>query len=364
MRSSNKLLRGVLILVFGLGVAGFVGPSSATTEETALSLPIATVADYLHAVIEADREVYTRHVVERLQAKGVVVASENWEEMNTLPLPAQFLMESGRIMAKQSIGIQYRLISLWPINKRNVARSEFEKEGLGTILTHPTKPYTGFVMEGGARYFQAVYPDLAVTQACIGCHNAHPDSPKRDFKIDDVMGAIVISIPAVSATAQAHPRVRMNLVDENGVGKEIGQVTISETEYGLVFSPAVTGLPPGLHGFHVHENASCEPKEKDGKKMPALAAGGHYDPAGSKRHSGPGGDGHLGDLPALFANANGNTSAVLAPRLKMADLKGRALMIHAGGDNYADQPAPLGGGGARWACGVIPVDLEFEEPGA
>jgi len=195
MTSSNKLLWGVLMLVFGLGVAGFVGPSSATTEETAVSLSIEKVADYVHAVIEADREVYTIHVVERLQSKGVIVASENWEEKNTLPLPAQFLMESGRVMTRKGIGMQYRLISLWPINKRNVARSEFEKEGLGAILTHPTKPYTGFVKEGGVRYFQAIYPDLSVTQACIGCHNTHPDSPKRDFKINDVMGAIVISIP-------------------------------------------------------------------------------------------------------------------------------------------------------------------------
>jgi uncharacterized protein YjhX (UPF0386 family) len=104
-------------------------------------------------------------------------------------------MESGRVMARKGIGLQYRLISLWPINKRNVASSEFEKIGLGTILTHPTKPYTGFVKEGGARYFQAVYPDLAVAQACIGCHNSHPGSPKRDFKINDVMGGLVISIP-------------------------------------------------------------------------------------------------------------------------------------------------------------------------
>ena len=158
---------------------------------------------------------------------------------------------------------------------------------------------------------------------------------------------------SMSTAAQADTTVHMNVVDENSVGKEIGQVTISESQYGLVFSPAITGLPPGLHGFHVHENPSCEPKEKDGKKMPALAAGGHYDPAGSKRHSAPWSDGHLGDLPALSADATGNTSPVLAPRLKMADLMGRALMIHAGGDNYADQPTPLGGGGIRWACGLI-----------
>ena len=196
MTSSNKLLQGVFMLVFGLGLLGFIGPSSAATEGTAVSLPVETVADYLYAVIEADREVYTKHVVERMQIKGVVVASENWEEKNTLPLPAQFLMESGRVLSRKGLGIHYRLISLWPINKRNVASSELEKLGLGTVLTHPTKPYTGFIKEGGTRYFQAIYPDLAVAQACIGCHNSHPDSPKRDFKINDVMGAIVISIPA------------------------------------------------------------------------------------------------------------------------------------------------------------------------
>jgi hypothetical protein len=195
MKDFSKLRQGALMLVLGFGIAGFAGPSSAATDGTSFNLPVETVADYLYALIEADREVYTKHVVERLQNKGVVVASENWEEKNTLPLPAQLLMESGRVVAKKGLGIQYRLISLWPINKRNGASSEFEKIGLGTILTHPTKPYTAFVKEGGTRYFQAVYPDLAVAQACIGCHNSHPDSPKRDFKINDVMGGVLISIP-------------------------------------------------------------------------------------------------------------------------------------------------------------------------
>jgi hypothetical protein len=195
MKSFSDMKRGALLLLLGLGIIGFAAPSRAATEETAFNLPVETVADYLYALIEADREVYTKHVVERMQSKGVVVASENWEEKNTLPLPAQFLMESGRVVARKGLGVKYRLISLWPINKRNGPSSEFEKIGLGTILTHPTKPYTAFVKEGGVRYFQAVYPDLAVAQACIGCHNSHPDSPKRDFKINDVMGGLIISIP-------------------------------------------------------------------------------------------------------------------------------------------------------------------------
>ncbi len=172
---------------------------------------------------------------------------------------------------------------------------------------------------------------------------------KNPFQFLLLIGALSICI-----AAQADNGVPMNLVDENGVGKEIGKVTITESQYGVVLTPELTGLTPGMHGFHMHENPSCEPKEKDGKKVPALAAGGHNDPAGTKRHGSPWGDGHQGDLPALSVDATGNANLpVLAPRVKMADLKGRTLMIHAGGDNYADLPDPLGGGGARIACGVI-----------
>ncbi|MNJ64867.1 Superoxide dismutase [Cu-Zn] precursor [compost metagenome] len=131
-------------------------------------------------------------------------------------------------------------------------------------------------------------------------------------------------------------------------------MTISTTDYGLVFSPDLKGLPPGLHGFHLHQNPSCDPAENEGKMTPAQAAGGHYDPHGTGKHGTPWGDGHLGDLPGLYVEENGTaTQPVLAPRLKEADLKGRALMVHAGGDNHADIPKPLGGGGARIACGVI-----------
>ena len=88
--------------------------------------------------------------------------------------------------------------------------------------------------------------------------------------------------------------------------------------------------------------------------MAGLAAGGHYDPLNTKQH-GPWGEGHLGDLPALYADVKGGVGqAQLAPRLKLSDVLGRSLVIHEKGDNYSDKPLPLGGGGARIACGVIP----------
>jgi superoxide dismutase, Cu-Zn family len=148
--------------------------------------------------------------------------------------------------------------------------------------------------------------------------------------------------------------VHMHLVDAKGVGKEIGTVTASDSPYGLILTPNLSELTAGVHGFHVHQNANCGPGEKEGKITPGLAAGGHYDPKGAGKHEGPYGQGHLGDLPALYVGQDGRAMLpVLAPRLKVSDLKGHSLMIHAGGDNYSDQPQPLGGGGARVACGVI-----------
>lgn len=150
--------------------------------------------------------------------------------------------------------------------------------------------------------------------------------------------------------------IPMNVVDATAAPKPAGNVTAVDTGYGLMLKPLLTGLPPGIHGFHVHENPSCDPALKDGQMTAAQAAGGHYDPAKTGRHEGPYGQGHLGDLPALYVGPDGKADyPVLAPRLKVSDLQGRSLMVHAGGDNHSDHPSPLGGGGARILCGVTPA---------
>lgn len=142
---------------------------------------------------------------------------------------------------------------------------------------------------------------------------------------------------------------------QDGPGPAIGTVTISASDAGAVFKLDLKGLPPGPHGIHVHENGSCGPTMMNGVRIPAGAAGGHFDPAHAGKHEGPMGHGHLGDLPLLDVAADGSAVVTLtAPSIKdVAVLKGHALVVHAGGDNYSDQPAPLGGGGARLACGTI-----------
>ena len=168
--------------------------------------------------------------------------------------------------------------------------------------------------------------------------------------------ALALITLVVSAGAQAaSENVEMNLVTPQGVGQSVGTVKITETDKGLEFTPNLNTLPPGEHGFHVHAKGSCQPALKEGKASAAEAAGGHFDPLHSGKHEGPNGMGHLGDLPVLVVNNDGKaTEPVVAPRLKKLDeIKGKALMIHVGGDNMSDQPKPLGGGGVRYACGVI-----------
>lgn len=143
---------------------------------------------------------------------------------------------------------------------------------------------------------------------------------------------------------------------ENGLGHQLGTVTISESPYGLVFTPQLKELTPGLYAFHIHTNPDCGLDHKDGKVTVAGLAGGHLDPQQTNRHSTPWDDkGHLGDLPPLYVDEKGNANLpVLSPKLKkLSDVKGHSLMIHTGHENYSDHPDSSGENGARFGCGVI-----------
>ncbi|HHX8301388.1 TPA: superoxide dismutase family protein [Vibrio diabolicus] len=167
-------------------------------------------------------------------------------------------------------------------------------------------------------------------------------------------GLLCISVASalVAAPNALAKTVEMTALNTN---ESAGTIEISQSDYGVVFTPQLSGLSAGMHGFHVHTNPSCDSIEKDDKIVLGGAAGGHYDPNNTGKHGYPWtDDNHLGDLPPLYVDMDGNANQpVVAPRLKLSDLKGRALMIHAGGDNHSDHPAKLGGGGARVVCGVI-----------
>ena len=199
---------------------------------------------------------------------------------------------------------------------------------ISEMFEHDTSDFTGSVrcMAGGiAQKFTGVAVEL------------------------DPMSGIFTTLPVIPLDADAPSEEAMAVTVDilaTDSGMALGSVLVEDTVNGGRFTPDLTGLTAGEHGFHVHENPDCG--------MAGQNAGGHYDPANTGRHEGPNGNGHLGDLPTLTVAEDGTaTVPVVARRIRVSDLAGRSLMVHAGGDNYSDMPAPLGGGGARVACGVI-----------
>ena len=175
----------------------------------------------------------------------------------------------------------------------------------------------------------------------------------RRYCLAAVLAALTIgAAPSLAMAAQVTAPIALSTL--SGPSAAAGTITLSDSPKGAVVTVQLHGLPPGQHGFHVHQNGDCGPGPVNGVVAPAGAAGGHYDPGHTGMHMGPMGEGHMGDLPYLTVAADGTDSETLtAPRLTdVTQVKGHALVIHAGGDNYADQPKPLGGGGARIACGV------------
>ncbi len=163
-----------------------------------------------------------------------------------------------------------------------------------------------------------------------------------------------IALASAGGATAAEVTVTMNALSAGGVGDVIGTIVFKDMAQGLRIQPNLSGLTEGQHGFHVHQNPDCRALEKAGNLVAGLAAGGHFDPARSGKHLGPRGMGHLGDLPVLYVDDKGRARRVsFASRLEIKDLAGRSIMFHAGGDNYSDQPARLGGGGNRVGCGVV-----------
>ena len=188
------------ITLIMLALASLFLTSCSETEAKAPSKPSGIeaqkMADALFSVMKGTRTAYTKHIVARLKKKGIVKPNEKWEDFeNGIMLPAQMFRHSRDLAMEANPGFTYSLQSEWPINKQNAPKTAMEKEGLQYIGKNPGKNFYGEEKIGDQVFYTAVYPDVAVSPACIDCHNDHKDSPRDDFKMDEVMGGVVIRIP-------------------------------------------------------------------------------------------------------------------------------------------------------------------------
>lgn len=184
-------------------------------------------------------------------------------------------------------------------------------------------------MKGAARWITAV-AGLTLLSACA--HALAPDHPQAG---------------AAATPAAYGERSHAGMVDNTG--KRVGTVTAWQGRAGLLLQVRVQGLPPGMHGLHLHAVGNC-------RDMAAFkASGGHV------RHDGeshgflhPAGP-HVGDLPNLVVDRHGHAALdVFLADLTLAELRdadGTALVVHAARDDY--QTPPIGGAGARIACAAF-----------
>jgi Protein of unknown function (DUF3365) len=191
-----RFTRFALSTVISTSLLAACAQGNAEPAAAGASITPKQMADALHAVMEADRTVYTRNVVNRLQNdEKVIKASEHWQDDKALPLPAQMFRMGSEMAAQKNADFSYALLSLWPVNTQNIPKTDAEKAGLQFVVDNKGQNYYAEETLGGKTYFTAVYPDVAVAQACTSCHNTHKDSPRSDFQMGDVMGGVVVRIP-------------------------------------------------------------------------------------------------------------------------------------------------------------------------
>ena len=211
----NNLIRTIKTRTIGLIMIAIMvtftaiacGGGGTTQSSTEVGIPPEKVVDYIHTVLLADRTAYTKHVVNRLKKlegkdkpDGVInaEATETWQDTDGVPLPAQMFRLGSEVALENTTEFTYNLISTWYINDNHNPKSEFEKTAMEEV-NKTGEPYKDYQEIAGQTYYSALYPDKAVAEACVSCHNTHPIHleryPDKKFELGEVMGGIIINLP-------------------------------------------------------------------------------------------------------------------------------------------------------------------------
>jgi hypothetical protein len=177
MRQRVSVTTGMLVSMLAFGVAIPMVFAEEFSRDSA--------ARYILATAKAFRTVYAKQIIGQA-AKSNVKPDENWtKDDHAIMLPAQFLKAAGSELKD----FELSLIGLTPIYKENLPKSKAEEDALKKLAANPS---TGILTFEDGKQFKGIAADLAIADSCVSCHNAHPMSPKKDFKKGDLMGAIVV----------------------------------------------------------------------------------------------------------------------------------------------------------------------------
>ena len=180
----------VLVMLIGLPLAVWLDLRNLT--ETALRRQAAD----LNSVITSMRTFYASNVVGRVLAHpGATQVTHNYESIpGAIPIPATLSLELGRVVSEQQQNIQYRFVSDYPFKNRKPHEMDaFEMGALVALRENPKQMVTQVQESLFSDRVRLVAP-VMMGQACVTCHNVHPESLKTDWKVGDVRGIQEVSI--------------------------------------------------------------------------------------------------------------------------------------------------------------------------
>ena len=194
---ANITYRQVLpILVVGIAIAGVGFVIINEVQKKAVERQAVKTAESVVAQMLATRSVYTKDVVGKLQSDGVDIefGPDFREHKRHAPLPATMVHLISDEVNKQGL-YTIDLISPWAINAAKLPAAGWETESTDALKLDPSSPQSKIDSTGGNSRLLYMAADFASTPACVSCHNALPESPKRDYELGDMMGSLVVTIP-------------------------------------------------------------------------------------------------------------------------------------------------------------------------
>jgi adenylate cyclase len=188
-------LRGIhiiaLVLLLGIVWAFVTAPpplpvEGERSEASGPMIPIERVFRTIAAENDQVRALYTAEIVGAGKKVGLAF-DEDWEDddVQAGPLPALFLRKAADSIAASSVPLRLFLGSHFPIKSTNA----FKGEQVGRFEELLASGEAQFFLDPESSRHTAMFPDVASAAPCVTCHNEHPDSPKVDWKLDDIMGA-------------------------------------------------------------------------------------------------------------------------------------------------------------------------------
>ena len=195
----------VALITAAFGIYFFVSAPPPLPEQagstTTASIPIASVLETIAAENDVVRTLYTRDVVGP-GLQGRLAFDEFWrqEEVEAGPLPALFLREAAGSLQRSAVPLGLFLGSDFPIVSANL----FEGSQAEVFQQIKDTRESVFFFDEGSQMHTAMFPDFASAQPCVTCHNEHPDSPKVDWVLNDVMGATTWTYPRATVTVDEY----------------------------------------------------------------------------------------------------------------------------------------------------------------